>query len=108
MNMQPVHRYELQMSFMVHDPVNQDAHSGKRNQEGHRGKKHPLPRPIGNSCTNQVAQSSQLQKNQQHDDNQTNKCKQKGRAISGHTFGHTLLNHPPRRSDTEMLFHVGR
>jgi len=91
---QPAHRYKLQTTLVVHDPVNQNSHSDKRNKKRNRRKEHALSGPVRNCRANQVAQSCQLQKDKQHNDDKAYKCKQKMRAISGYTFGHTLLNHP--------------
>ena len=87
------------MALVIHNPVNQNPHAGKSDQERHRGNEHAPPRPVGNRGADQKAQPRQLQQHQQHNDNQADKRKQIKAPLPGHTL---LLNHPGRLSLKEF------
>ena len=89
MNVPSVDHHPLKMSLMVHDPVDQNAHAHKGDQEGDRGDEHAPPRPVGDGGADQEAQPGQLQQHQQDDDDQAGKGQQQKRSGSGHT----LLKH---------------
>ncbi len=88
-NVHPAHRHPLHMPLVVRNPVHQQPHARKRNQERNRGNEHALPRPVRNRGANQVSQPRQLQQHQQHNDDQADERKQKRSAV----FRHTLLKH---------------
>jgi len=89
-NVRSADHHPLEMALMIHDPVNEDADSHKREQKGDRGDEHALARAVGDGGADEIPQPGQLEEHQQRDDDQAGEGQQQQRSSSGHT----LLNHP--------------
>ena len=56
-NVHAMHHHPLEVSLVVHDPVNQDSHTRKCDQERDRGDEHAPPRPVGDGRAHQESQA---------------------------------------------------